>query len=113
MSEDRAPLVRALVEAGVTCEIAMVLEELGIDHQCQRNLSGMHERRKSSSGGSRLNRANLIPACSWCNGYIEDAFDRPGQPHRTLIEGSYLVVREGNPEWEALSKRNDRLDTKD
>lgn len=113
MSEDRAPLVQALVEAGVTCEISMVLEELGIPHQCQRNLSGMHERRKSGAGGSRVNRENLIPACSWCNGYIEDVFDAPGKPYRTLIEGSYLVIREGHDDWERMGKRNDRLDTED
>lgn len=107
MKEDRIPLVKALVEAGVTCEISMVLEELGIEHRCQRQISGMHERRKSGQGGSRKNRNNLIPACSWCNGYIEDAVGE----HRDLIDGSYLVVAiETHPEWDALSKRHDRVD---
>lgn len=107
MAEDRVPLVKALVEAGVTCEISMVFDELGIKHHCQRNLSGMHERRKSGAGGSRINRDNLVPACSWCNGYIEDAV---GEDH-DLIQDSYLVVwEETDPEWDILSKRNDRLD---
>lgn len=107
MKGDRIPYVEALVKAGVTCEISPILEDLGIQHHCQRQISGCHERRKSSSGGSRMQRANLIPACSWCNEKIEDAVGED----RYEIEHSYLVVREGNPEWAQLSKRNDRLDT--
>lgn len=109
MRDERAPLVRRLVEAGVTCEISPILEELGLEHQCQRQISGMHERRKSGAGGSRVHPDNLIPACSWCNGFIEDAVgDEPGEP-RYEIEHSYLVVREKDrAEWDRLSKRHDR-----
>lgn len=112
MREDRVPLIESLVAAGVRCEVSMVFEELGIPHHCTGNIEGMHERRKSGAGGSRVNRANLIPACNWCNGYIEDAVDKPGAPYRTLIEESFLVLRDceaDRDEWEAMSKRNDRL----
>ncbi len=111
MKDDRIPLIVSLVEAGVKCEVSMVFEELGIPHHCTREIEGMHERRKSGSGGSRVNRANLVPACNWCNGYIEDAIDLPGKPYRTLIEESYLVLRETEAdrvEFEAMSKRHDR-----
>ena len=105
MKDDRAPLVQSYIEAGITCEISPVFEELGIQHHCAHQIGGMHERRKSGSGGSRVNRANLIPACNWCNGYIEDAVGED----RVLIDSSYLVVRnEAHPEWEALSKRRDK-----
>lgn len=105
MAEERSPLVRRLVEAGVTCEISPVLASLGIDHRCTHQIGGMHERRKSSAGGSRTNPANLIPACNACNGQIEDAVGE----ERELIENSILVVREGDDEWELLSKRRDRI----
>lgn len=104
MAEERRPLVESLVEAGVTCEISPVLEELGISHRCAGVIGGMHERRKSGAGGSRTNLANLVPACNWCNGFLEDMID----PERSLVEATALVVREGDPEWELLSKRRDR-----
>lgn len=104
MAEHRIPLVKALVEAGVRCEMSMVYESLGIAHRCQGRISGLHERRKSSSGGSRLHPDNLVPACSWCNTFAEDAVGED----RRLIEESYLVVREGDPDWDRLSKRHDK-----
>lgn len=51
-----------------------------------------------------MNEANLIPACNWSNEWVED---RP-RLVRELF-GDRLVVREGDPEWEALGKRNDRM----
>ncbi len=104
MKEDRVPLVLAYIEAGITCEISPVLEDLGISHHCAHEIGGLHERRKSGTGGSRVNRANLVPACNWCNGFLEDAVGSD----RVLIEDSFLVVREGDSEWEQLSKRRDK-----
>lgn len=102
MREERAPMVRALVEAGVRCEIGPVLNRAGIPTQCQGHISGMHERRKRSAGGSLTNLRNLIPACSWCNGFIEDEPELVRE--RT---GTTLVVREGDDEYESLGARND------
>ena len=99
MAEVRIPMVEAHLEGG--CQMCPALHELGIAVRCGGRISGMHERRKSSSGGSRENPANLIPACSWGNGYVEDAVGRD----RELIEASRLVVREGDPEWERLGTR--------
>ena len=50
-----------------------------------------------------MNPNNLIPACNWSNGFVED------QPAliRDLF-GQVLVVREGDEDWERLGARNDR-----
>jgi hypothetical protein len=101
MRTQRVPEVQRLVEEGATCQVCPVLQRLGIPIRCAGQISGLHERRKSSSGGSRENPANLIPACNFGNGYIEDAVG----PHRLLIEESDLVVRQRDPEWESLGRR--------
>ena len=67
-------------------------------------MQGIHERRKSGSGGSRVNPDNLIPCCNRSNGFIED------QPELVRVMfGAMFVVREGDEEWSTLSKRNDRM----
>jgi len=104
MKETRAPLVGDLVARGVRCEIGPLLDQVGLGGGCGGKISGLHERRKRSSGGSLTNPANLIPACSWCNGQVEDQ----AGPIRDLT-GDMLVVREGDPEWESLSARLDRF----
>jgi len=101
MRTQRVPEVQRLNAEGVTCQVCPVLQCLGIRTHCARKISGLHERRKSSSGGSRENPANLVPACSWGNGYIEDAVGRD----RGLIEMSSLVVRQRDPEWDSLGRR--------
>lgn len=101
MKEDRIPLITALVEAGFSCEIGPVLEHHGHpdSRHCRHKIEGLHELRKRSAGGSLVNRQNLIPACNYCNGWVED---NPATAHEWG-----LVVREGDPEWERLGKRND------
>lgn len=128
MAESRIPKLEEALAARRSCEVCPRIElgaravvaaanllarlgghppsgfvSTGLTH-CAHRIQGLHERRKSSSGGSRENDANLIPACNWGNGWIEDhpaaARAVPGLPT--------LVVREGDPEWEALSRRNDR-----
>lgn len=102
MREVRAPLVAAMVETGVTCQIAPILREAGIPALCERSISGLHERRKRSSGGSLVNSKNLIPACSWCNSFIEI------EPKLVReLTGDRLVVRSSDPEWEELSSAGD------
>lgn len=104
MRDDRVPLVKRLISKGVTCHICPYFEDLGISMECGVVIGGMHERRKSSSGGSRVNRHNLIPACNYGNGFIES------EPKLTRdLFGDLFVVREGDPEWAELSKRHDRM----
>ena len=105
MRTERRPLVERLAAAGVKCEIRPVLEEAGIPHHCTYEIGGMHERRKSGAGGSRVRGENLIPACNWCNGFLED---EPELIRR--LTGSVLVLRETEEEreeWERMSKRRD------
>lgn len=101
MKEERVPLIQALVKAGFSCEIGPVLDHHGIAESvnCRNKIEGLHELRKRSAGGSLVNRNNLIPACIPCNGWVEDY---PAVAHELG-----LVVREGDPEWDALGARND------
>lgn len=99
----RVALVRELVAAGVRCEIGHVVAAAGIaPFRCTGRIGGIHERRKRSSSGSVSIGRNLIPACNWCNGWVEDN----AGPARDLF-GSWLVLREGDPEWEALGIRSE------
>lgn len=101
MKDDRVPLIKALVDAGFSCEISPVLDYHGIaDAQnCFGSISGMHELRKRSSGGSLTNRDNLVPACSYCNSWVED--------NPTLAHQIGLVVREGDTDWVRFGAKND------
>lgn len=103
MVDHRIPLVRKLIAGGVKCAICPALRMAGVPTPSCPGVQGLHERRKSSSGGSRLNLANLVPACNWSNGFIES------EPHlvRELF-GDRFVVREGDPEWVVLGRRADR-----
>ena len=103
MRDDRVPMIKALVEAGVGCLIGPVLAEEGIHPGCTGEITGMHERRKRSSAGSLVNPENLIPACSICNSWVEDEAGLARE-----LFGTALVVREGDEQWVRLSKRNDR-----
>lgn len=105
MRETRAPQVRELIESGVRCQVSPILERAGIRLlRCGGQITGLHERRKRSSGGSLVNPENTIPACSWCNGFIEDEPELVRE-----LTGTALVVREGDPEWGDLGSRNDRF----
>lgn len=103
MANDRRPRIERLVAAGLGCLIGPLLDDAGLEPECARRIEGLHERRKRSAGGSLVNGENLIPACNWCNGWIED---NPAAA-RDLF-GTALVVREGDLEWEALGARADR-----
>ena len=101
MRNERVPMVQTMVANGQTCEVCPVLNHLGIPTHCAGEIQGLHERRKSSAGGTRMGLPNLVPACNWGNGYIEDAVGE----HRRLIDGSWLVVRPGDLEWDELGAR--------
>lgn len=105
MTNDRIPLIQALIEAGSSCEICPMFLGAGLEIHCAGRIEGLHERRKRSSGGSLVHRDNLIPSCNWANSFIEC---NPDQIR--LLFGDVLVVREGDDEWKALSKRNDRFE---
>lgn len=106
MSDERIPYIQALVAAGVGCEIGHILAEIGVPNpDCASKIEGLHERRKRSAGGSLVNHANLVGSCNSCNSFVED--------YPTMIReltGDVLVVREGDPEWERLGARSDRMD---
>lgn len=102
MKEVRVPLIESLIRSGVGCLICPLLQDESISTNCA-GIQGLHERRKRSAGGSLINPLNLIPACNWSNGFIED--------NPKLIRdlfGQVLVVREGDEDWEQLGSRNDR-----
>jgi len=103
MSEVRAPQVAALVKAGVTCELGLIVDRasalMGGPAVCTKRIGGLHELRKRSAGGSLVNPDNLRPACNRCNGWVED------HPKEAYQLG--LVVRQGDTDWERLGKRAD------
>lgn len=103
MREVRVPMVEQANES-TGCQVCPILARARIYLGCSGVVGGMHERRKSSSGGSRENPANLLAACNLSNDFIED------QPELVREHfGTELVVREGDPEWEALGERAWRL----
>lgn len=102
MKETRAPAVEALVASGETCQVGPILHAAHLFSPCVKQIGGLHERRKRSSGGSLVNPDNLLPACNPCNGYIED---QPRLVRR--LTGTKLIVREGDAEWSHLGKRAD------
>lgn len=106
--ERRRALIRALQAAGMwECQVGKTLIRAGwelrdepwYDEQaitqgwgsCQLEPSGGHELRKRSSGGSLTLLANILPACTPCNGWVETY---PEQAHRLG-----LVVRPGDQTW--------------
>ena len=110
---ERRALVKTLVDAGLwECQIGVTLERAmltgwngvggcrpGIERAasaCQHEPSGLHERRKRSSGGSLTILANLMPACSPCNHWVEE--------HPLVAHDLGLVVRPGDHEWFMLGR---------
>lgn len=107
MRTSRIPTIEAMVAAGRRCEVCPLLMAAGIPGvRCTGRIEGLHERRKSGAGGSRVNPANLVPACNLGNGLIED---EAGRVRARL--GDRLIVREGDPEWDQLGRRRDREST--
>lgn len=105
---ERRALVKALIDAGLwECQIGPVLRRAYFDEafasrvraadvDCLDEPSGIHERRKRSSGGSLKVLANLMPACTWHNQWVER---EPELAHRLG-----LVVRPGDREWFLLGR---------
>jgi hypothetical protein len=55
-----------------TCEIGQHLAANGVPNDCTGEATCLHERVKRSAQGSLVDPANLMRACSICNGWIED-----------------------------------------
>lgn len=100
MTTERVPMLLAMIEDGRSCEVCPVLHAAGIFVRCTGTIEGLHERRKSSGGGSRSNPVNLIPACNLGNGFLED---NPAQVREAT--GTRLVLREGDEGWDELGAR--------
>lgn len=66
--------------------------------RCTKDATELHHLRKRSSAGALANPANVVPVCHACNMAIED--------YPVAARAAGLVVREGDPEWEALSARS-------
>lgn len=100
--EQRRALVKSLQDAGLwECQIGPVLRHAWAtdkvrvslaDIDCFDAPSGIHERRKRSSGGSLTMLVNLMPACSFHNQWVE----REPEIARRLG----LVVRPGDVDWD-------------
>ena len=82
------------------CAAGAPLSQFGIA-VCTYKATELHHLRKRSSSGALCNPEGVVPVCSPCNLAIED---HPEEAH-----GAGLVVREGDPMWDALSSRAWRL----
>lgn len=86
----RRPMVASV--QGQACEVQSEV--------CTGRATTLHEKRKRSSNGSIINPANLVAICDRCNSWAEC------EPLKARRAG--WVVREGDPEWEFLGRKNDR-----
>lgn len=100
---ERRALVEALTAADLWhCQVGVTLRRAYYDGHdlpigeldCFDTPSGIHERRKRSAGGSLTLLANLMPACTFHNQWVEA---NPGKAHDLA-----LVVRPGDHEWNML-----------
>ncbi len=82
---------------GYRCVLADHIESAWFP-RCSGPLT-FHHRRKASAGGSYTVQ-NGVSACLTHNLWVEEA----PVDARTVL-GGFLVVREGDPEWESLGRR--------
>lgn len=102
----RRTLVGRLTAEGVGCEICPELALIAgivVPGGCG-GLGGIHERRKRSSVGAVDHAPNLIPACNASNGFIEDNPELVA-----VLFGTWLVLREGDAEWESCGRDVDPI----
>lgn len=106
-SEDQAYRDLRQQLLGGACELCTLMFEaarrLGrpLRLSCGGRASELHHRRKRSSAGALANRDNVVPCCHDGNQAVE------AEP--AIAREAGLVVREGDPEWDALSSRAWRL----
>lgn len=86
-----------------TCEACPKLAAEGIETKPNPHRGDtLHHRRKRGASGALANPANVIVACNYANAELIES-------HPIEAKRAGLVVREGHPEWEALSSRAWRL----
>lgn len=95
----RVALVRVMLAEDPYCDLGPTIELADGGHRCAGEAIGLHERRKRSSLGSLLNRANLRRCCAPCNSWVEE------NPRLAHMLG--LVVRPGDREWHDLARGRD------
>lgn len=97
-AEDRAyAALRAELLPG-TCEVCPPLEAAGVEVPRSPHLgTELHHRRKRSAAGALPERGNVLVSCHTGNMLVEEY---PLQAHAAGV-----VLREGDPEWEAMSAR--------
>ena len=93
---------RAIRERVFARDRRCVLDVVDPSHKCNGPLTP-HHRRKASSGGA-YSMANLISVCASGTGDIED---RPAYYRHHF---PFLVVREGDAEFESLGRRAHRIE---
>lgn len=89
--------LRAQVGVFVTVDDARLVVEIP---RCLGPLS-FHHRRKASASGAYV-EANGAALCVGHNRFVED------EPEVAVAVDPFLVVREGDPEWESLGRRSQR-----
>lgn len=92
----RVELVRTMLAEDPRCDLGPTIELADAKHRCAGEAIGLHERRKRSSTGSLLNRANLRRCCAPCNSWVEE--------HPRVAHMLGLVVRPGDREWAELGR---------
>lgn len=85
------------------CSVGPLIASVDRRHRCLGRHEAPHHLRKTGQGGSKINPANMVACCNPCNGWIED------EPELARALG--LVIREGDPSWEALGRRADKSPT--
>ena len=104
IDRQRSAMFAPLAEAGEPCRAGARIvaheQARGKTHLCTGVAACFHELRKRSSGGSTVNPKNLLPVCWNCNNWAEDWPD--------YAKELGLVIREGHPLWDEVSKRHDR-----
>lgn len=83
------------------CQLGAAIATVDPGHRCRRVYEGPHHLRKTGQGGAATLLANMLSACNPCNDWVED--------HPTLATSLGLVVTEGDPRWEQLGRRAERL----
>lgn len=83
------------------CELGSLIAGVDGRHRCLRYYQGPHHLRKTGQGGSAILLANMMSACNPCNDWVED--------HPAAARELGLVVLEGDPRWDQLGRRAERL----
>lgn len=83
------------------CQLGPLIAGADSRHRCLGYYQGPHHLRKTGQGGSTVLLANMMSACNPCNDWVENEPD--------LAQDLGLVVLEGDPRWEQLGRRAERL----